>query len=52
VEVAKKILSKYGIPIFEEDTGGNRGRKIIFDAETGDVRVTPVNNSFSVEKTI
>lgn len=33
----KKALGKEGIPIIAEDIGGNKGRTMILDAETGEV---------------
>jgi len=39
VESVKSVLAKLNIPIIAEATGGNQGRTIQFDAETGDLRV-------------
>jgi chemotaxis protein CheD len=39
VEVAKKILTEAGIPIVSYHTGGDLGRKISFNTETGSVLV-------------
>ncbi|WP_435921225.1 chemotaxis protein CheD [Paenibacillus sp. DYY-L-2] len=35
VESCKAMLSKFGIPLLGEDTGGNYGRTIELDSETG-----------------
>ncbi|WP_409340953.1 chemotaxis protein CheD [Paenibacillus sp. MBLB4367] len=35
VEACKEMLKKFSIPIKAEDTGGNYGRTIEFDSETG-----------------
>ena len=43
VAMAKKILNKKGIKIISEDTGGNMGRKIIFDVSTGQIAVYKVH---------
>lgn len=36
-EAVKKALSKQGIPILAENTGGNKGRTMILDSEDGKV---------------
>lgn len=36
-EAVKKVLSKEGIPILAENTGGNKGRTMILDSENGTV---------------
>ncbi len=38
----KKILGKYGIPIISEDTGGNKGRTMIFNTEDGIIQIRTV----------
>lgn len=38
----KSILSKLSIPIIGEDTGGNKGRTMIFDTLTGIVQIRTV----------
>lgn len=35
--VAREVLNDYGIKIVAEDVGGNQGRKIFFNIETGKV---------------
>lgn len=35
IEVARAVLDRKGIAIASEDTGGNMGRKVVFDTETG-----------------
>jgi len=37
IDLAKNMLSELGIKIVSESIGGNLGRKILFDTETGDV---------------
>jgi chemotaxis protein CheD len=39
VEIALNILQSYKIRIKAQDTGGTRGRKIIFNTDTGKVRM-------------
>lgn len=39
VASAKKFLEKVNIPVIAEDTGGIRGRTVIFHTDTGDVFV-------------
>ncbi len=38
IAVAKKVLDEEGIPIVAQSTGGDRGRKIIFNTATGEIR--------------
>ncbi|KGM97019.1 chemotaxis protein CheD [Clostridium novyi A str. 4552] len=38
----KKVLNEYGIPIISEDTGGNKGRTMIFSTEDGIVEIRTV----------
>lgn len=47
VKIAKSLLSKYNIPIIGEDTGGSRGRKILFHVQTGRLQVAFVGPGFS-----
>jgi len=42
VEMAREILTSYGIEIVAEDTQGNYGRTIFFDVETGRVKVKTI----------
>ncbi len=42
VEIAREILSKKGIRIASEDTGGTMGRKIVFNTYTGHLMVLKV----------
>lgn len=37
VAITRRILADAGLTIAAENTGGHRGRKIIFDADTGEV---------------
>lgn len=39
VKLAKKILKKYNIPVVNDDTGGQFGRKVMFDTHKGEVIV-------------
>ena len=34
-EVALSVLARFGIPVLAEDTGGRRGRKLIFNTDDG-----------------
>lgn len=38
----KKVLKDMGIPIISEDTGGNKGRTMIFDTTNGIVQIKTV----------
>lgn len=42
IKSVKKVLSDLNIPIISEDTGGNKGRTIIFYTENGDLKVKVV----------
>lgn len=42
VEIARKVLNKKGVNIVSEDVGGEKGRKILFDTDTGHVAVLKV----------
>ncbi len=44
IKIARKILIQGKIPIASEDTGGKRGRKIVFNTATGEVAVLKVEN--------
>lgn len=44
IEIAIQKLKELNIPIVEEITGGNLGRKILFDPLTGDVKVDYIKN--------
>jgi chemotaxis protein CheD len=39
IKTAKKFLQKFNIPVISEDTGGTKGRTLIFHTDTGDVFV-------------
>jgi len=43
VNVGVEILTKASVPIIGKDTGGQRGRKIVFDTLTGESAVMKVN---------
>lgn len=42
VRAAREILAGLKIPIIATDTGGNRGRSVEFETETGELRVRTV----------
>jgi len=44
VEMAKKMLKKYKIPVINDDTGGTFGRKVLFDTENGEIIVYKSKN--------
>jgi chemotaxis protein CheD len=44
IEIAKLKLKELHIPIIEETTGGNSGRKILFDPTNGFVKVDIIKN--------
>ena len=44
VEVAKTLLDRRGLSISSEDTGGNMGRKIVFDTSTGQLVTLKVHH--------
>jgi chemotaxis protein CheD len=37
LNIAKELLANAGIPVISSDTGGARGRKIVFNTDTGEV---------------
>ena len=43
VLAARESLTRKGIPIVSEDTGGMLGRKIVFDTRTGELAVLKVH---------
>jgi chemotaxis protein CheD len=44
VEIAKQILCELKVRIVEEKTGGTRGTKILFDCQTGFVKLDYIQN--------
>lgn len=44
IEIALVKLKELHIPVIEEITGGNLGRKILFDPRTGQVKVDYIRN--------
>ena len=42
IRIAKSILIKKQVRVVSEDTGGERGRKIVFNTTSGDVAVLKV----------
>lgn len=43
ISVARRMLKKFEIPIISEDVGGEMGRKVIFDLESGHLLVVKVH---------
>jgi chemotaxis protein CheD len=43
IDAARQVLSKKGIAIISEDTGGYMGRKVLFDTATGQLAVLKVH---------
>ncbi|MEJ6949843.1 chemotaxis protein CheD [Natronospora cellulosivora (SeqCode)] len=43
IEMAEKVLKKYEIRIRGRDVGGEMGRKVIFNTETGEILIYKVN---------
>lgn len=39
INIARKMLIRYSIPILAEDVGGYKGRKVVFHSYSGDVAV-------------
>ncbi|RKX46010.1 MAG: chemotaxis protein CheD, partial [Thermotogae bacterium] len=52
VETAKRELKRHKIKIVAEDTGGNEGRTISLNLETGKVKVRKVSNGKVLEKIV
>jgi chemotaxis protein CheD len=44
IEMAKQKLKELNVPIVEEATGGNLGRKILFDPYSGNVKLDYIKN--------
>ncbi len=44
IQIARKILKKYGIRIISEDTGGSMGRKVVFDLGSGQLIIMKVHS--------
>ncbi len=43
VEIARKMLKRFNIPVVSEDVGGTRGRKIIYHTGTNETIIYKVN---------
>jgi chemotaxis protein CheD len=43
VVAAREVLQEMGVPIVFEDTGGTRGRSVLFDNQRGEVSVRKLN---------
>ena len=50
IEIAEKILQKNEIKIVASSVAGERGRKIIFNTKSGEVKMRYVRNSFDTDK--
>ncbi|MEJ5272527.1 MAG: chemotaxis protein CheD [Spirochaetota bacterium] len=44
VDIAKKILSQFNIPIVFTDILGEKGRKVIFNTQTGEIKVSIIEH--------
>ncbi len=44
IEIARKILLKSKISVISEDTGGEKGRKVVFNTTTNEVAVLKVDS--------
>ncbi len=44
VEIAKKMLEKYKIPIIFSDILGEKGRKVIFNTSSGEIKVSKLDH--------
>ena len=44
IEIARKILNQNKIDILSEDTGGKKGRKVVFNISTNEAAVLKVDN--------
>ncbi len=47
-EKSREMLKKMGIPIISEEVGGNRGRTMILDTQTGEVQIRTLGNKLKV----
>lgn len=47
-EKSREVLKKLGIPVLCEEVGGNRGRTVILDTQTGEVYVRILGNKLRV----
>jgi chemotaxis protein CheD len=48
IESSKETLKKLGIELIAQDTGGNKGRTIYFDVETGQLTIKTVDRAIKV----
>lgn len=48
VENCRAILKKYGVPIISEDVGGNKGRTMIMDTNTGEITLRAIGSKLRV----
>ncbi|MFZ5650396.1 MAG: chemotaxis protein CheD [Bacillota bacterium] len=47
-EKSREVLKKLGIPVLCEEVGGNRGRTMILDTQTGHVTIRTLGNKLKV----
>ncbi|WP_462325047.1 chemotaxis protein CheD [Desulfoplanes sp.] len=52
IEAARATLNRLGIPVNRSDTGGVRGRKIIFSTQTGQVKLKRLDAQTAVKATL
>jgi len=50
IDIAFKLLDQENIPVIASSTGGNHGRKILFETHTGKVRQKIINNIQAAEQ--
>lgn len=48
IQSSRETLKKLGIELVAQDTGGNKGRTIIFDIETGQLTIKTVDRAVKV----
>ena len=50
IDLAFRLLEQEGIPVIASSTGGNHGRKILYDTYTGKVKQKIINNIHEVDQ--
>lgn len=50
IDIQKKLLSEYNIKVVAKSLGGNNGRKLIFNTETGVVKMKFVSKTLNYER--
>lgn len=43
IQVARRILARYGIVVVSEDVGGRQGRKVVFDTASNEILIYKVD---------